>query len=208
MTSTLTLRRRAEALPLILFFAVFAATAVLCQAALLAQETSGEPAAAPDQAAAPKLNEHLALFQPFIGTWEINAQWESGDPLWARNEYRVGMNGNFVLASTWARDANGEIYQRYQTTWRYDPERDQVESHGFTYDGSYVRMDTEIHQAGEGNPVIGSRWKASDDAPWFRQEVQMLDDNTYSWKVWTSPDGNEWIPMMDGQWKRTSKTKD
>ena len=150
------------------------------------------------------LKKELKSFEKYIGTWVIDGGWKNGDRLWAKNEYSVGMNGNFVEARTYAKNEHGKAYQRYLTIWRFNKDKGAVESHGFTYDGSVDVNETEIDGSGDGHPVFRSKWQQADGS-YIKQEVQLIDDLSYSWKVWTSGDGEQWERIMDGVWKKQVK---
>ena len=150
------------------------------------------------QGAVEDLRSELNVFNAFIGTWEIDGAWKSGEKIWARSEYQVGMRGNFVEAKTFAKDGDGEPYQRYMTIWRWDQEQQKVISHGFTYDGSYTELETEVSMV-DGKETIESKWDSNGVT--IRQVVQKQDANSYSWQVFTINDDVE-SQVMDGVWNR------
>lgn len=150
------------------------------------------------------LNEHLMAFAPYEGTWICESEWTAGGAFWAKNEYAVGMNGNFLEAATFARNSSGGIYQRYKTTWLYNMSENRMEAYGFTYDGTVIVTYPEIDSSGEGQPVIRSQWKQP-GGTFVKQEVQMNADlATYHWRVWSSKDEKNWNQIMDGTWKKQS----
>jgi hypothetical protein len=157
-----------------------------------------EAAQNPEKVQVPELRDELKAFTPFIGTWEIDGEWLSGEKIWARSEYKVGMEGNFVEARTWTRGEDGQAYQRYLTIWRWDTESSKVTSHGFTFDGSYTGIDTEVNLV-DGVGTLKSNWKMGETG--IEQVVQTVDANHYSWKVW-SMTGETKTLLMDGVWKR------
>ena len=160
------------------------------------------PAAGSAQDGDSKLNEHLQAFAPYVGTWICETQWQSGGELWAQNEYSIGMNGNFFEAITSSKNAQGGIYQRYKTTWLYDPNEKKLKTYGFTYDGTVTITEPEIDDSGEGHPIIRSKWQQP-DGTWIKQEVQMNEDNqSYQWRVWSSQNEKDWDQIMDGTWDK------
>ena len=169
----------------------------LCHS-VVAQESS---AATRKVDSGPSIKMELKGFAPFVGTWVIDGQWIDGNKLWAKNEYRVGMNGNFIEARTFAKNQHGKIYQRYFTIWRFNADKGNVESYGFTYDGTVTVTDSEIDNSDTAHPAIGSQWTQSDGSQ-IKQQVTLTDADSYSWKVWSSPDGNDWKQIMDGVWNR------
>ena len=143
----------------------------------------------------------LEPFIPFLGNWEVEAKWANGEPIWARNEYEIGLGGKFVFARTWTKDGSGEAYERYQTYFGVDPDSQRVKTWGFTYDGTFAMVeDYEVTNEG-GKPSFTSVW-ASGPAE-IKQTVALIDAKSYAWKVWTrTAEGGEWQQIMDGVWKR------
>lgn len=146
----------------------------------------------------------LEMLSPYIGNWEINDRWSSGETLWARNEYRVLMDGAFVEATTWAKDGDRPPYARYRTIFAWDPEAKALVSHGFTMDGTTETQQMSVMTDG-GSTAIRAEWSMSDaeDAARIRQHVHMPQDGAYRWQVWMLPaSGDEPVEMIDGHWKR------
>jgi len=162
-----------------------------------AQEAASTNSAANDAS----LKEPLKGFEPFVGTWVIDGQWADGSKLWAKNEYFIGMNGNFFEAKTYAKNQHGKVYQRYHTIWRHNKETESVQSYGFTYDGTVTITNSEVDTSDPEHPVIRSKWTQSEGTH-IKQEVTYTDADSYSWKVWSSPDEKEWKQIMDGVWNR------
>ncbi len=148
----------------------------------------------------------LAMFAPYIGEWEVNSEWGSGQALWARNEYRVLMGGAYVDAKTWAKDGDGEPYLRYYTVFTWDTEKKQIVSHGFQGDG--VASVHEMGRAGEGADAgLVAEWGEYPQR--IRQQVDMPKANRYRWRVWAIPaEGADPMPMIDGQWERVMSDSD
>ncbi len=143
----------------------------------------------------------ISKFQPLIGHWEIDTTWEDGTALWAHNEYRVGMGGQFVVADTYAKDDDGKLYHRYHTVFAYDAEKKQFMSYGFTYDGTVKSLPCQVSNE-DGKLSITSQW-LTEGAFECKQSVVMIDDDSYKWTVWMRPHvGDEWIEAMVGVWKR------
>lgn len=157
-----------------------------------------KPAASAVQDDSPTLREELKPLADFIGVWEIDGQWKSGEAIWARSEYSVGMGGNFVEARTWTRNEDGKVYQRYKTIWRWDPQESKVVSHGFVYDGSYLEIETVVSTV-DGKSTLTSNWEQGGSR--IDQQVQIVDADRYSWKVEVS-DGDSRNQLMDGVWVR------
>ena len=142
----------------------------------------------------------IAKLQPWVGNWEINAEWTGGSKLWARNEYKVGLGGKFLIANTYVKDDDGKLYHRYKTIFTYSDKEKKYVSHGFTADGTVQVVENEVTEI-EGKPVITSSWEK--DGTEVKQTVTMADADGYVWKVWTRPvDQEEWKQAMTGTWKR------
>ena len=150
-----------------------------------------------------ELNENLKCFAPYIGTWVFDSQWANGVKLWAKNQYEVGLNGNFVIAKTWAKDGDGEPYERYLTIFAWDKEKNTVVSHGFVFDGTVQQVDMEVEKL-NGKDVFRSQWRPTPSSEMtIKQEMSIIDENQIGWKVWSCADDSaDFQPMMDGVWKR------
>lgn len=147
------------------------------------------------------LKNELEAFAPFIGTWVFDGQWKNGGKLWTKNIYSIGMNGNFVDAKTLTKNEHGKKYQRYHTIWRFNPEKQKVESYGFSFDGSVTVTNSDIDMSDPKHPIVRSQWKQKSEQI-IKQAVRLIDENSYSWKVWSSDDGQKWEQIMDGVWKK------
>lgn len=143
----------------------------------------------------------IARLKPILGAWEIDAEWADGSPLWARNEYRIGLGGKFVVADTYAKNSSGGVYHRYMTVFGYDPDEETYYSWGFVYDGAAKRVPIQIDEK-EGRLTLTSEWEASPGAM-IRQQVTVAAEDHYDWQVWQKRDG-DWSEIMNGQWKRAA----
>ncbi len=157
----------------------------------------------------PKLDERYAVLAPLVGhAYEIDGAWADGSPIWARNEYRVGLNGQFVESKVIAINEDGEKYQRYLTVMSIDKETGEFTSYGFTYDGTARAITNEIRESDDGDPVLFAEWNTSmpTGEMTIRQEVELKGDR-YLWRVWARPAGSEasWNQMMDGAWIRKER---
>ncbi len=141
----------------------------------------------------------LRLLSPLIGDWQIDATWADGSKLWGRTEYRVGLAGRFIDVRTFAKDGDGEVYQRYLSIYAYDPVKQQYWSHGFIFDGTQKSTPVEVEK--NGNTIeMRSRWKMEETH--IRQTVTLHGDKSMTWEVYSSPDGKEWAQIMDGEWEK------
>ncbi|HMQ16771.1 MAG TPA: hypothetical protein PKC49_12435 [Phycisphaerae bacterium] len=182
-------------------------TLALLGAAILALGLGGQRGPDSPGPRPTELQGPIEKLSPFLGTWEIEATWSSGEKLWARNEYRVGVGGRFLEATTFARDGDGKVYERYLTIFCYDAAKKAFVSHGFTFDGTAKVTPVDVGEEA-GRPIVSLQWKIGegDAAPEFRQRVAFVDGDSYRWQVWTRSGGAEdWSPMMDGVWKRVRR---
>ena len=142
----------------------------------------------------------LAPYIPFLGTWEIDHQWKNGTRIWSLNEFEIGPGGKFIIARTFTRDGDGEVYERYHTYFSHHEEKGLV-SHGFTYDGSVSIVEGIESFEGKAGPGFTSYW--SPGPAQIKQTIELLDADSYGWKVWTrAEDAQPWTEIMDGVWKR------
>ena len=138
---------------------------------------------------------------PILGTWEIDDQWESGSPLWARNEYKVGVGGRFLEAKTYSKNPAGKIYQRYFTVFGYNDDENEYMSWGFTYDGTEKTVPLQITEV-DGKVEMTSEW-AQGPSSRIKQTVTIKPESDhYVWKVWSQDEGSDWAEIMNGKWKR------
>ena len=137
----------------------------------------------------------------FLGNWEVETQWADGTPLWARNEFRIGLGGNFIEASSFTKDENDKVYERYYTIFANDTESDSITSYGYTYDGSVTIIEGINVANVDGFVTMTTEWSAGADA--IRQTVSVTSNETYHWKVWAKSAGQEgWALIMDTDYQR------
>ncbi len=147
-----------------------------------------------------ELRSELSAFRPFIGTWVFDGAFKNGRKLWAKNQYEIGMNGNFVTATTFAKDGKGNEYERYKTVWRWDGEKQKVIAHGFTSDGSYDETVMEIDTSDEGKPSISSITSAKGAPVGMKHTMKIVDETSFSWKVWST--ASKEPLLLDGVWQK------
>ena len=135
----------------------------------------------------------------YIGNWEIDTEWSDGSRLWGRNEFTVGLGGQFINIDTYARDGDGDKYQRYFSVYSANAETGALTAYGFNFDGTVTIVD-DIELTGDvGDATLTTRWSAGDAD--IRQSIQLISKNEYTWRVWSGND-DEWELIMDGTWKR------
>lgn len=142
----------------------------------------------------------LGALAGYLGDWEVATQWADGTPLWARNEFRVGLGGKFIEARSFTKDENDEIYERYYTIFAIDPESGTFTSYGYTYDGTVTIVEgIEVDNA-DGSGTMTTEWSAGADA--IRQTVSVTSDESYNWKVWSKGAEEDWALIMDADYQR------
>ncbi len=167
------------------------------------------PAALADDAplSAPPRPEHVAdgplqALDYFIGDWVIDARWAWGDTLNARNEYRVGLGGNFVEVATIVRDNDGPVYERYFSVYAHDAATNQTTAIGFTHDGSVTNLPTEVRKEGDAIVILTDM---TEGGTRIRQRVKTDGPDAYTWKVWMTPAGSDAEQqIMEGVWRRVT----
>ncbi len=148
---------------------------------------------------APFAGTPLAPLAAFIGNWEINTTWADGTSLWSRNEFTVGLGGRFLEARTFAKDGDGDVYERYRTVYGVDPDTGELISYGFTNDGSVTIVDNMTVE--EDGPALTSEW--SGNGTTIRQTVRFTSADEYNWKVWMRGD-DDWTEIMNANWQRVA----
>lgn len=176
------------------------ALALLTASLLTSPLTGSAVAEEGPEATGPFKNAKLNSLAGYLGTWEIDAKWADGTPLWSRNEFTVGLGGNFLVARTFARDGDGPVYERYLTYFGIDKETGNLFSHGFTYDGTTAVISPVVRGGEEGRESLTSQWSSGPAT--IKQTVQLTSPKTYSWKVWVQTGEDQWQQIMDGVWTR------
>lgn len=140
----------------------------------------------------------------FVGDWTIDATWSWGTTLKGRNEYRVGLHGQFLEVRSLVRDGDGPLYERYHSFYTYDKANDKYVAWGLAFDGSATTMPHTLEVV-EGLPRM-EFITDNPDGSRLRQTLVAVDENTCEWKVWMTAagaDGEQQI--MDDQWERVTR---
>ena len=135
----------------------------------------------------------------YIGNWEIDTEWADGSRLWGRNEFTVGLAGQFINIDTYAQDGDGEKYQRYFSVYSADAETGELTAYGFNFDGTVTVVDDIELTGGVADAALTTQWSAGDTR--IKQTIKLLSKDAYSWKVWQGSEEN-WELIMDATWKR------
>ena len=122
-----------------------------------------------------KLVKELASFEPFLGTWEIDAEWAGGGKLWARNVYFADLDGKLVQAQTFAKDDGGDVYQRYLSIFRWGAEKQTIMTHGFVADGKTTLTELKLKKDKDGKTYFESQWNPQPGQPMIiKQQIKLL----------------------------------
>ncbi|MEM8995261.1 MAG: SRPBCC domain-containing protein, partial [Acidobacteriota bacterium] len=147
------------------------------------------------------LHERLAVFEPYLGTWELDTTWSSGASVWSKAEYRPAVGGQFVEVKTWVSDGGGPAYLRYHSFLGMDADGGVI-ARNFNHDGTTQSVDYEMPEAG----VLVTEWSMGQGS--IRERYAPSDDGTARWQVWMRPAAAgadaEWQQIMDGKWRRVA----
>lgn len=143
-----------------------------------------------------RLQGALGVMEPWLGTWQIEAEWSGGGTLWAQSEYRPLLDGAFLEGRVFVRDNGGELYQRYHTIMAWDAASGRVAVVSFNHDGSVAPSALEVDGS-----VVTSSWVM--DATTIDERLEAgSDGDRLHWQVWATPAGGERSQIMDGTWRR------
>ena len=163
---------------------------------LVPRDSRAQNVALESNNASSELSEDLKILQPFVGTWEVDAKLGSGESMWIKEVFTVGMAGNYLQSKTFTRDANGE-YQLSHTVWRWDNQRAQIVSHVFSRDGSYLELKPTVEVV-EGRLTVTSLWSKRNSPVPVQQIRRFIDDSRYQWKALSMGK----TPAIEGVWKK------
>ena len=104
----------------------------------------------------PKLRSELKIFEPYIGTWVLSNNLKDGRPFWAKSQYAVGVNGNFVVEKMFVKNEDGKVHQRHHAIWRWDKTNGMIVSHLYKHDGTYEVLKPTVKTSGDEEPVIAT----------------------------------------------------
>jgi hypothetical protein len=149
----------------------------------------------------PAAENKLAVFERFVGEWEVDGKWADGNSLHARGVYEWGLGKKILQAKTFVRDGDKE-YQRYESVMTWHPEKKSLYEISFAFDGAI--SEYLIESKDENTLHIG--WTAIDtDKPSkVRQVIKFLDKDRFQWTV-SVKDGDDWKQIIDATWKRKGK---
>ena len=143
------------------------------------------------------LHPSMSVWEPYLGTWEIDATWSGGQPLWSRGVYEPAMDGRFVRVKTYVRDGDGPVYLRYDSMIGAGDEPGTFTIHNFIYDGKIQRADYSVGESGS----LHTRWSSGESE--IKERLDSLSPTEIRWQVWAGKAGAEdWTRLMDGTWHK------
>jgi hypothetical protein len=150
----------------------------------------------------PRSSAAHARLEAFVGSWEGKetlspSPVSEGGTAHGRFVYRMDLDG-FFLVSDYVEEKDGKTVYRGHGVYGYDPESDEYTMYWFDSMGG----------GGYEAPARG-RW--DEDRLVFRNETPagfarythaLAPDGGYRFKLETSPDGEAWSPVMQGNYAR------
>jgi hypothetical protein len=140
----------------------------------------------------------LAALERFLGEWEINGRWTTGEELHARNVMDWGIAKKFITAKTFVKNGNTE-YQRYDGIMGWHPRKKSLYQITFAYDGDI--RETVIESADKDTLYFGWKPFTEGEPSPVRQTIKFTDKDSYVWTV-ELKQGEEWKKLIEGTWTR------
>jgi hypothetical protein len=137
----------------------------------------------------------------FIGEWEVDGKWASGEKLQARGIYQWGLGNKIMTAKTFVRDGDKE-YQRYEGVFAWHPQKKSLYEISFAFDGAI----TEVLIESKDKDTLHIGWvpfTPESPSP-VRQVIKFLDADHFQWIV-SIREGENWKQLIDATWKRKGK---
>ena len=149
----------------------------------------------------PVAGNRLAALERFVGEWEVNGKWSSGESLRARSVYEWGLGKKILKGQTFVRDGARE-YQRYEAVFAWHPQKKCLYEVSFGFDGSLTEV--VIESKDQDTLHIGwTPYSPEKPAP-IRQVIRFLDQDHFQWTV-SLREGEGWKQLIDATWKRKAK---
>ena len=161
------------------------------------------PAFAPGGDTPAEKKEPLEPLARFIGEWQVEGQWSSGDKLQARGVYEWGLGKKILKAKTFVMNGDKE-YQRYESIMAWHPKKNCLYEITFAYDGNISEVVLEPKD--EDTLHIGYTPFHADQAQNVRQILKFKDNDHFVWTV-TMKQGDEWKQLIEATWVRKQAAK-
>jgi hypothetical protein len=143
----------------------------------------------------------MAVLAPFIGEWQVDGQWSSGDKLHARGVYEWGLGKKILKAQTFVMNGDKE-YQRYESIMAWHPKKKSLFIISFSFDGN---MTENLIESKDADTVhIGFSPFHDGEPGKVRQIIQFKDQDHFTWRVLLQND-KDWQEIINATWERTSK---
>jgi hypothetical protein len=143
----------------------------------------------------------LAFLERFVGEWEVDGKWDSGQKLQARGIYAWGLGKKIMTAKTFVRDGDKE-YQRYEGVLAWHPEKKSLFEISFAFDGGLTEVMIDVKD--KDTMLIGWTPYTPGSPSKVRQVIRFLDQDRFQWIV-TMQEGETWKQLIDATWKRKGK---
>jgi|GEM_PF-2325837 len=148
--------------------------------------------------------EPMSIFEYFADAqWTCDSQWSSGRPFRGRMVYEWGLGGKILRAFSYDTGSEGE-YLRYESILTWHPLKEEFRAYGFGFDGS-VSIATVEHP-NEETFLITSIPDEDSTEPIFRQQIQIIDHDSFEWTVYMEIDDG-WQELIQGTYHRQLKSE-
>lgn len=141
----------------------------------------------------------VAAFSPFEGEWAIDAAWEDGKPLKAREMCTWILGGKHLKYQTFLPTAAGEA-QRYEGVFTWHPELHALVCYSFDVDGGVSEYRVETADA-KVFKIGFSALHPGGKEPNLRQTIEFTGPDTYRWTA-ELRSGEQWKRLINADWKR------
>jgi len=197
-TSTSRPRRRAPG-PVIV--GLLGLVGLLQLASVAHGQVADPPAAAPEVTMEARLQGDLAILEPLLGTWEIEARWSHGTALRGRSTYEPAMDGLFVIGKTWVSDGGGPVYLRYVSTYGAGEEPGTIVTSSANVDGS-ISPGSCVLERTDAGVVMTTEWSMEQMRV---AETFTVGDGEALWVVrMAQGPGAAFQEVMRGTWRKIS----
>jgi hypothetical protein len=143
-------------------------------------------------------NDPMAALAPFVGEWQVEGQWSSGDKLRARGVYEWGLGKKILKARTFVMNGDKE-YQRYESIMAWHPKKKCLYEITFAFDGHIGEVVIEPKDSDTFH--IGYTPFQADEPSNVRQILKFKDKDHFQWIV-SMKQGEEWKQLIDATWER------
>jgi len=141
------------------------------------------------------LKGELAAFEPFLGVWELNSNWDSGEGLYAIGHYQSVLGGAAVELRAWVRNPDGTFYERYRSVLRHEQGKGLV-SYDLIHDGT-LRLSEYVMDG----QTLRTEWSNTGNR--VKDALTVDGPNVLRWEVQTAPANSDiFTTAINAQWQR------